>query len=110
MAGDELYDIEVTHVGGETVIRVRGEIDLHARAAFRLAVEEAWARSPRLVFDMSGTAFIDGSGLGVLVAAAHVYGRDAVTVRSPTAGLRRLLDITGIAAFVRLDDAVAGQP
>jgi len=110
MAGDELFEIEVSHDGGETVIRVRGEIDRHARPAFRRAVEEAWIASPHLVLDMSETSFIDGSGLGVLAAAAHAYGRDAVTVRSPTPGLRRLLEITGIADVVRVHDVVADEP
>jgi|SRR5215207_9093666 len=106
MAGDQLYDVEVDveNDSGETVIRVRGEVDHHAREAFRRAVQEARCRSRRLVFDMSGTTFIDGCGLGILLEASRQHGRDHVIVRAPTAGVLRLLDVTGILGLVCVEE------
>jgi hypothetical protein len=43
------------------------------------------------------------------VAAAHTYGRDAVTVRCPTPGVRRLLEVTGIAEALRLQEVVTDE-
>ena len=112
MAGDQLYDVEVDveNDSGETVIRVRGEVDHHARETFRRAVQEARCLSRRLVFDMSGTTFIDGCGLGILLEASRQHGRDHVIVSAPTAGVLRLLDVTGILGLVCVEERMrAGQ-
>jgi anti-anti-sigma factor len=102
MTGDEFYDVALEDEGDDVVVRVRGEIDRHARDTLWAAIEAAGRRRRRLVFDLSGTTFIDGCGLGVIQRACDEVGgaRGGVVVRGPSPGVRRLL------ALVGLDDVV----
>jgi anti-anti-sigma factor len=98
MTGDEFYDVALEDEGGDVVVRVRGEIDRHARDTLWAAIEAAGRRRRRLVVDLSGTTFIDGCGLGVIRRACDEMGgaRGAVVVRAPSPGVRRLLTIVGL--------------
>lgn len=54
--------------GDRTVVDVVGEIDLYTAPLLRAALNEAVADGARrIVVDMTGTQFLDSTGLGVLV-------------------------------------------
>ncbi|MGJ7439834.1 STAS domain-containing protein [Aquipuribacter sp. MA13-6] len=54
--------------GDRTVVEVGGEIDVYTAPQLRSALNDAVAAGARhLVVDMSGTEFLDSTGLGVLV-------------------------------------------
>lgn len=81
---------------GKAVVTVRGDVDLVTSDELRQALDQALQVSPHAVLDLTELAFIDSSGLSVLVEA-HRKARDAggvFVVRNPTAMLLRLLDIT----------------
>jgi len=57
-------------VGSVTIMEVSGEIELSNAAQLREALMRACHdEQPGLVVDMSGVAFIDSTGIGVLVGA-----------------------------------------
>jgi anti-sigma B factor antagonist len=63
--------IEVTSVGFEAVLRLRGELDLsgiHRLAAAAAAALEVGHR--RIVLDCALLSFVDAAGLGTIVGAA----------------------------------------
>jgi len=65
------FELAVTEAtADQVVIAVRGEIDLATAGRFREVIDEAIVPGGRLVVDLSGTRFIDSTGLGVL-AKAH---------------------------------------
>lgn len=54
--------------GDRTVVEVGGEIDVYTAPQLRSALNDAIAGGARhVVVDMSGTEFLDSTGLGVLV-------------------------------------------
>ena len=60
---------------GDTVLTLRGELDISSADTFRGTVEEIVAEGPgRLVFDLSGLTFMDSSGIAVMVYAANNVG------------------------------------
>lgn len=97
---------------GCTVVAVAGEIDLATAASFQEALGEAIAAEPAgIVVDLSAVTFMDSTGMGALVRArrrADEHGRSVALVGA-TAGVRRILDLTGLdRVFVlheSLDDA-----
>ena len=62
-------------------------------------------RHRSVVLDLAQLSFINGWGLGVLAAGASRHRRSggALTIRSPSAMVLRLLDITGVAEVVLLE-------
>jgi anti-sigma B factor antagonist len=81
------------------VVVATGEIDMATAGALRQAVTDLLAGGfAHLVIDMSQVAFIDSTGLGVLVGARkkvlHIGGSLALVCDTPR--LLRLFRITGI--------------
>jgi anti-sigma B factor antagonist len=79
------------HDGGRHVIAVSGEIDLYTapdlKAVLSQVIEEG---ATGVVIDLSGTTFLDSTGLGVLIGA-----------------LKRLRSRDGALAVVNVDDSIA---
>jgi anti-anti-sigma factor len=87
---------------GDAVITLRGELDISSADAFRKAIEAVVADHPgRLVFDLSGLAFMDSSGIAVLVHAANNVG--TIELRHASAIIRRVVEATGLSEILRLD-------
>jgi anti-sigma B factor antagonist len=84
---------------GEQVVAVTGEIDVATSPELRQAIAGVIDDAERLTIDLSGTTFIDSSGLGVLVGAlkrARELGREGVALRGVQEPVRRVLEITGL--------------
>jgi anti-sigma B factor antagonist len=61
-------DIVTSVVGGRTVVRVAGEIDVYTAPQLREQLDHEIEGGVRdLVVDLSGVTFMDSTGLGVLV-------------------------------------------
>jgi anti-sigma B factor antagonist len=83
----------------DCVVRARGEIDIYTGPALRDVLRDVVAAGPsQVVIDMAEVSFIDSSGLSVIIGAykrAQDSGIDLV-LRSPTARVVRLLEMTGL--------------
>lgn len=90
-------------LGGDAVLMISGELDLVTRLRLRWSIREVLRLAPdRLVVDLAGVTFIDASALGELVAAraaSRSAGGD-LAIRSPSAPVRRVLDIVELADLV----------
>jgi anti-anti-sigma factor len=105
--------LEVTSDDGESVVdhastlTVVGEIDFSTSPQLRQAlVDVLRARGPHAVVDLSAVAFIDASGVGVLVGAAKLadsWGGQLI-IRNPSRAVRLVLDV------LELDGALAVEP
>jgi len=87
------------HTGNRAVVTVTGELDAYSapsleEEASRLLTEGV----SELVLDLSGTKFLDSSGLrAILTAQRRLADRDGqLSLRAPSESVRRLLDITGL--------------
>ena len=83
------------------LITVRGEIDMATVPQLRdLLYQLIDAGSRRIVLDCRELAFLDSSGIGVLVAARNRLSEGEIVLDSPQAHVRKVLEITGVGAHL----------
>jgi anti-sigma B factor antagonist len=92
-------DVALEQVGDTSVIALLGEHDLSTGDRIQVACDRAWEHGPRIVFDLTGTTFLDSSVLGVMVRtlrrAQESGGFVAVVAPDGTAGAR-VIGLIGI--------------
>src|SRR4051794_25825209 len=95
--------IRVTIDKGAVV--AEGDIDLAGGPLLDTAILRLEASGP-VVIDLTAVEFIDSSGLrSLLTASRRAEGRNSVVVlRNPSAGVKRLLSITGTADQFQIED------
>jgi len=97
------FSVDVSIVGDDAHVAVRGEVDLVTAAALGAAVDAMIDRGQRhLVLDLAHLEFIDAAGLRVFAATLgrlrEVDGTLVFHAPSPT--IRKTLEITGLAEVV----------
>lgn len=86
-------------VPGAVVVHADGEVDLATSPDFADAIATAFDWSPRVIINLAGVSYIDGSGLGILKRAGEANAaRLAVVGSSPH--VRRLFDIVELTGAV----------
>lgn len=81
-----------------------GEIDAHTAPDLEEALRARLAEHRSAQLDVSQVTFMDSSGLRVLIGATNdsrTRGGDII-LRSPTAVVRRLIEISGLADHLRV--------
>jgi anti-anti-sigma factor len=109
LEGQVTIDVEAR--SGITTIVVRGELDLATMPflAARLALA-ARDRPARLVFDLSGTHFMDCGSARLITAAGPWLPEDSrPVIRRPRPGVRRVLELTGLDAHCEIEPLAAGS-
>jgi anti-anti-sigma factor len=88
------------------VVVVAGELSLTEAAALERRLSEVLATTDgqQVVLDLAGVAFIDSTGLGVLVRAHRAASQRGIrlAVRNPGPQAQRLLTLTGLEAHLTL--------
>jgi anti-sigma B factor antagonist len=91
-----------TDPNGNVVLTLRGELDMSSAVKFRQTIEQlVESHDAELVFDLAELAFMDSSGIAVLVYAANNFG--PVELRNSSPIIRRIIEATGLTRFLRLD-------
>jgi anti-anti-sigma factor len=86
---------------GAPVITISGEIDMSNVSTVEAEIDAVTTTSPaRLVLDLSALAFIDSSGIALLLRAAAKVG--SLEIRSPSAIVQRVLQATGLSDVFRV--------
>lgn len=103
------FEIEMESIGnGLRLLSMRGELDLDTAPKLEREIEALDpAEVTGLIIDLSGCDFIDSTGVALLVKAwkrldlvAAAGGHGRVVLCSPTAQVRRVLEITGLEASI----------
>ncbi|HEY7401335.1 MAG TPA: STAS domain-containing protein [Actinomycetota bacterium] len=96
--------IETRSEGARTILQVAGELDLYTAPRLREAVVEVTDTGAReVVVDLDRVAFIDSSGLGVLVACLkrlREHDGTFAVVAGESSSLHKLLALTGLDGFL----------
>jgi anti-sigma B factor antagonist len=90
--------------GDAAVIRPRGRLDMVAAAPLRaLVIETVGANRARIVVDLSGTEFMDSSGLGALIAGLKTTRQAGGDLRIAAAGVQvaTVLQLTNLDRVLR---------
>jgi anti-sigma B factor antagonist len=109
-AAAALIRVRARTSGSRTDLAVTGEVDLASVDVLRSAVFAALeAGATELVIDLSETEFIDSAGLHLLVDTEREVDRlrGRLAIVCPPGPMRRVFDITGLAAMLPLHDDVA---
>jgi anti-anti-sigma factor len=81
---------------GTLTIVLSGEIDIASADGVKRDIQPFLGAAPaRVVFDLKKLAFMDSSGIALLVQTANRF--EAVEVRNPAPNVRRILEATGLA-------------
>lgn len=93
---------------GNAVISVTGEVDVSNAAELRSALDAALSEGPaEVVVDLSGVPYIDSTGIGVLVGAAHRASESGarLTVARPQRNVLRVLGLLGVGADFNIQES-----
>jgi anti-anti-sigma factor len=99
------FEVDDAGLRGAPGVAVRGEVDVAAVPALVEALDAAIRESEgAFVIDLCEVEFLDSSGLGVLLRARALLGRDerALAVVCPPGPVQRLFDVAGIADLLIL--------
>lgn len=106
-------DVQVREISGTVVVSLAGEMDTHTARSLSERVDEFLAASsgpggpsaPTVVVDAAELRFLDSSGIAELLRLRQrmVEANGTLTVRSATASVRRVLEITGLVEVLGLD-------
>jgi anti-sigma B factor antagonist len=91
--------VAVVSAEGHHEVRLWGELDMSTAPQLREELQRlAVGEAPKVTVDLSGLAFVDSTGLSVLITGLKRFrqqGGDMV-LRSPTPSTLRVLEITGL--------------
>jgi anti-sigma B factor antagonist len=115
MSGSTLIQVAVSHIGDTDVVSPCGEIDIATAPEVRDAMLATMGER-RLVLDLRGVAFMDTSGLQLLVSehrrARQRGGAFAIVAGPPR--VQRLLDVAGLTGRIEHvgapEEPAAGDP
>ena len=97
------FDLKVGLRGDLAIVTVTGELDPYGSQEFPDCLEGLVAFGYAVVIiDLSGVTYIDSGGLDALVRAnkrAQAAGARLIVLK-PSAGVNRVLDITGVSTMV----------
>ena len=90
--------IEEAHVGRRAVLSVVGEVEITTAAELEAAIESAATRAFDIWLDLSGTTFMDSSGVHVVVEARGrlAAANRRLVVICPDGPVLRVLTLTGV--------------
>lgn len=103
--------LEITAaVDGENCrLDVTGEVDVSCADELRAAIDAQIAEgvTGELVVDLAGVPYIDSTGIGVLVGAAHRVSEAGATfvVARPQRNVERVLGLLGVQADLNIREA-----
>jgi anti-anti-sigma factor len=97
--------ITIEKEDGRDVLHLDGELDPHTAPLLKQQVDElAAGGSLDIVLDLSRLAFIDSSGLRVVISAHREMADRGgqLTLQSPSDTAQRLLEITGLVDHITI--------
>lgn len=104
------FAVSASLSGPWAVLGVRGDVDVATASDLDAIVDAVIDRGHRfVVLDLTELDFMDAAGLRVIARAERrLQPPDAgVTVRSPSATVRRLLDLAGLSSRISLEERAA---
>ena len=86
---------------GTAEVALCGDADITATAALAEMLTFTLSKGPsRLMLDLSGVGFLDCAAARVIARAAEALPPGQLTVRAPSLPVRRVLQLTGLAALI----------
>ena len=99
--------IETNLVGSLLCIKINGEIDHHTARPLREKIDEAlyYYRPPKIALDLSSVAFMDSSGLGLILGRftlARELGGE-LRILDPSDSVSKILELVGTGRLIKIE-------
>ncbi len=93
--------------GSQLTIMIEGEIDHHSARGLRQKIDELlyYYRPSKVALDLSSVAFMDSSGLGLILGRftlARELGGE-LRVLDPNESVSKVLDLAGTSRLIRIE-------
>lgn len=100
-------NIETSINGSQLTVKISGEIDHHSARPLREKIDEAlyFHRSKSVALDLSGVAFMDSSGLG-LILGRFTLARElggVLRVVNPNESVLKVLELAGTDRLIKIE-------
>jgi anti-sigma B factor antagonist len=102
------FAVEPAPLSGAPGVLVRGEVDIHTAPKLTASLDAAMLESRgAFVVDLGDVAFLDSSGVSVLVHARAVLGREDrdLVIVCPPGSVRRMLQVANVDDLLALFDS-----
>ena len=107
------FDIDASFVGDQTILGLRGEVDVHAAPELGAYLDAMISRGNlHLVLDLAELSFLDASGLSMIAGETIrlKLSGGSLAVRAPSALVAHLLEITGFAKMISIERSESSNP
>lgn len=91
--------VQLQNQNNACVVRVCGEVDVSNAPELRSSLEDGLSEMPSdMTVDLSDVSYIDSTGIGVLVGAAHKASEAGIpfAVENPQRNVARVLSLLGV--------------
>lgn len=100
-------DFDVSYEGKAVIVSLSGEIDHHNAATLRTGIDKLIyeKRPPKLVLDLENIAFMDSSGLGLIMGRYSLVRElgGELSVRNPNEGVLKICKLAGMERMIRIE-------
>jgi anti-anti-sigma factor len=104
--GERPFQVGLERIDGQCVVVFLGELDLLAVDELWEHIEQVRSSGQPIILDLSGTTFMDSTGIRLLLRAYSADGRvpEAITLRAPSEAVTNTLALAGVDRMFRVDD------
>ena len=102
------FAVFVSFEGDLQIVTSQGDLDVHAAPQMLALLLPLMQPGSRTIIEMSGTQFMDSSGLASIIEAA-ARARDVdgtVCIAAPSGRVERVLQITGVDTLIDVFDSL----
>jgi anti-anti-sigma factor len=102
------FAVTASFEGDLQVVTSQGDLDVHAAPQMSALLMPLMQPSSRTVIEMSGTPFMDSSGLAAIIEAA-ARARDVdgyLCLAAPSDRVKKVLQITGVDTLIDVFDSL----
>ena len=107
---NDLARVQVEQAGTRCILRIHGEIDIsNAREVLATIQASVPNDAQAIVVDLSGTTYLDSSGVQLLLVLAdrlRIRRQEVSLLVPPEAPIRALLEVAGVPTLIPMYDRV----
>ncbi len=100
-----MIDVHRESGPGETVLTVKGELDLDSSATLQSEIQAALKKAKLLKIDLKEVSYVDSSGIAVLIQGTKLARKSAakIVLKSPSPQLLSVLELSQLKDFFTIE-------
>lgn len=109
---NDLLRLRTVAAADEHVVHASGEVDMASSPRLLTALQQALHQAPRLAVDLADVAYMDSSGVAVLIQGlkAARQAKKPFVLRRPSARVLAVLELADLASLFTIEPKPANAP